>query len=331
MVNNRAFGIEIEFIGSRRLVAQCIRELGVPCEVEHYNHNTRTHWKIVTDASLGYNNAGEVVSPILTGEQGLRELELVCQALDQAGATVNRQCGLHIHLDSRDMAPAEIQTVFKRYADYESQIDRLMPRSRRGNPRWCGTLNSNQTETVKQRDFNTKDTLASAMGRYHKVNLTNIASRGSIEFRQHSGTTEYIKILNWLTFLQQFVERSIALTGITRTVRRIRTKQRWYNQLRTAYEEVGGSVTWSRRYMAWAFEQNGNSFMLNNYQIERLYQQGSSMKNVGLREDWIPQVQDFGGFAPMNNVRQLHEEDSLEAGLEPETVDWLQRRAAELN
>ena len=67
MEYQRRFGVEIEFKGNRTEVANQINMLGVACIEEGYNHHTRSHWKIVTDASLGYDNAGEVVSPILQG------------------------------------------------------------------------------------------------------------------------------------------------------------------------------------------------------------------------------------------------------------------------
>ena len=325
----RRFGIEIEFKGSRAAVCESIQRLGVACQQESYNHNTRNHWKIVTDASLGYDNAGEVVSPILQGEQGLRELELVCQGLEDAGATVDRQCGLHIHLDCRDMSVAECQTVFKRYSDYEASIDRIMPRSRRGNARWCGTI---ADSNVKRGTFATKQSLGNALGRYYKVNLTNIASRGSIEFRQHSGTTNYTKIYNWLNFLQQFVASSIQLTGVTRTARRQRSKQRLFNQLRSAYEQVGGSASWRQASHTWLFEHNGHAFHLSNGQIESLYEEGSRRMNTGLLENWKELVLEMSGFVPTAFEAQAPAaQDSLTFGLTPETIDWLQQRANELS
>ena len=323
----RRFGIEIEFKGSRAAVCESIQRLGVACQQESYNHNTRNHWKVVTDASLGYDNAGEVVSPILQGAQGLRELQLVCEGLENAGATVDRQCGLHIHLDCRDMSVAECQTVFKRYSDYEASIDRIMPRSRRGNARWCGTIaNSN----VKRGTFATKQSLGNALGRYYKVNLTNIASRGSIEFRQHSGTTNYTKIYNWLNFLQQFVASSIQLTGVVRTARRVRTKQRWYNQLRVEYENAGGSVTYSKSIKRWVFVSGENTFSLDNQQIQTLYPEGSSLKNTPLLPAWRAMIRLMDGVAPQRTEANV-EEDDLTFGLTPETIDWLQQRANELS
>lgn len=55
-------------------------------------------WKVEWDASVGW----EVVSPVLQGESGLRELAEVCEALtddiDEIGLQINYRTGTHIHL-----------------------------------------------------------------------------------------------------------------------------------------------------------------------------------------------------------------------------------------
>lgn len=72
-VFNRTFGVELEIVhGNKRQLRNAIRRRGVACEIEGYNHATRTNWKIVSDASVigGY----ELVSPVLKGERGLAEV-----------------------------------------------------------------------------------------------------------------------------------------------------------------------------------------------------------------------------------------------------------------
>ena len=337
MVNDRAFGIEIEFKGSRSSAAAQISALGVACQEERYNHNTRSHWKIVTDASLGYDNAGEVVSPILRGEQGLRELELVCQGLANAGCTVDRSCGLHVHLDARDMTVAQIKRVFDRYADFEHQIDLIMPPSRRGNARWCQSI---AHSSVKNSTFQTKASLGDAIGRYHKVNLTNIAGRGSIEFRQHSGTTDYGKISNWLFFLQQFVDASIRLE--TQPQRRARQPRRSFGQFRDYIESKGHTVSWARGRNAWVI--NGPSLngpvLLTREQVRGLYEAETTAqqrKHSGF----------FQGETLMRQIRlhapdllrlyftdDVEESDNMDSGIfhliQTQTQQWFANRREQL-
>ena len=70
-------GIEIEFTTNgntsqqevARRVNQAFRNVDVV--MEGYNHNTRDHWKIITDSTCGL----ELVSPILKGKKGLKEAQ----------------------------------------------------------------------------------------------------------------------------------------------------------------------------------------------------------------------------------------------------------------
>jgi Putative amidoligase enzyme. len=98
--NNRLWGVEIEFLDTvnREDVARKMTEKGVLCYVEGYNHTTRGHWKVVTDASCGY----ELVSPPLKGEEGFRQLKIACEVLNELGAKVDKRCGLHVHHDAND-------------------------------------------------------------------------------------------------------------------------------------------------------------------------------------------------------------------------------------
>ena len=45
--------------------------------------------------------------------------------------------------------------------------------------------------------------------RYHKVNVMAFSSHKTIEFRHHSGTTDFNKIENWINFLRGLLEYSI--------------------------------------------------------------------------------------------------------------------------
>ena len=98
---NRQFGVEIEAynVTKSKLKSELIR-LGIRVEIENYNHPTKTHWKIITDASIRGTNGFEIVSPILKGQDGLEQLKKVCQALKNCNAYINKSCGLHIHFDA---------------------------------------------------------------------------------------------------------------------------------------------------------------------------------------------------------------------------------------
>ena len=68
----------------------------------------------------------------------------------------------------------------------------------------------------------TKAELATSLDRYYKVNLQSLSRYGTIEFRQHNGTIDAEKILNWVSFCTQFVLASAnaPVVGETETVTR---------------------------------------------------------------------------------------------------------------
>ena len=199
--NKRTFGIEIELVhGNKYAMRDALQRAGIDCEVEGYNHTTRPHWKIVTDSSIrggGY----EVVSPILKGEEGLDEVRRVCEVLNEQGATVNRSCGLHVHHGAEDLKARHLQNLLNLYRRSEGVIDSMMPVSRReNNNTYCRSLQHlNEGEHPG--------------GRYYKLNLESLHVHGTVEFRQHSGTTEAEKIINWVNITQMMVERSKRKVG----------------------------------------------------------------------------------------------------------------------
>lgn len=214
----RKFGIEIECFGTtKRKAKNAIQRKGINIESEYYNHNTRNYWKIVNDASIsGQGESFEVVSPILIGTEGLRQLKLVCEALEECGAKVNKSCGVHVHFDANNMQIADFKNLFKNYARSEKIIDSFMPNSRRGNNNtYCKSLLQKHRTLTKTESMidtcNTVtdiDTVINNGNRYKKVNLKSYFRHGTVEFRQHSGTIEYTKISNWVLFLHSLVAYS---------------------------------------------------------------------------------------------------------------------------
>lgn len=201
---NRKFGIEIEAYNcSRERLARELRESGIEVVVEGYNHTTRPHWKLVTDSSLNGNDTFELVSPILVGEAGLRELEKVCWVLELCDVKVNGSCGLHVHIDAAGFSMETWRNLALSYKHLEPVIDRFMPASRRDNY-YCRGLGHVSDGMI--RSARTVDELKGRIGdRYHKVNLEAYSRHKTVEFRQHSGTTSFTKMRNWVLFLHKLV------------------------------------------------------------------------------------------------------------------------------
>lgn len=209
-VFNRTFGIELEIIHNNKSeLRDAIRNRGIACEIEGYNHTTRRNWKIVSDASVvgGY----ELVSPVLKGENGLAEIKAVSDALIEVGATINKTCGFHAHFGTQDFKKniSVWRNLYINYATLESDIDSFMPQSRRNN-QYCRSLKVSNWR-AKMETAQTLEGLENAVtgrSRYFKLNSQSYWRHGTVEFRQHSGTVEFEKIKNWLLFCARFIDLS---------------------------------------------------------------------------------------------------------------------------
>lgn len=217
-VPNRRFGVEIEFVGvSPGIAATAISNAGVPCVYEDYNHTTRNHWKIVRDGSIEYHNSncGELVSPPLVGAAGIEQVRNVLRALVSAGATVNRSCGLHVHVDANDLTIPQIVNVMRRYQNFQNVINTFMPVSRH-NSRWAKNLSNDLINRVSS--YMVSSSLrrnANALDRYHVINVASFARHGTIEFRQHSASVNNNKVAHWIAFCLFFVSESVTnLPGV---------------------------------------------------------------------------------------------------------------------
>ena len=270
----RRFGVEIEFVGvNREELARAISAQGVDCVVEGYNHQTQSHWKIVTDASCGY----EMVSPILQGESGFFDLKIVMDTMTGMGCRVNRQTGVHVHLEAVDLTALDVKNIVKRYSDNETEIDQWFPNSRRGNnntycqsvARGIGEIGSNDFILDTQ---SAADAAGAVRTRFTKVNLASLTRYGTIEFRQHAGSTDYAKISNWILFLQHFVEQSRKVkagAGPSSLVRR--TKNRVYDEIRSQVEAAGGTMRHAGKQNWKVSGPNGQTHIYTIEQLDALY------------------------------------------------------------
>ena len=201
------FGVEIECYNCNR--ENLINEGGarsLSIHSEGYNHDDgHAYYKIVSDGSIIGREGNEVVSPIFKGNNGLNSLKSLCDALAAVGARVNRSTGLHVHIGAEKFSDAHFLNILRNYQKLETAIDSFMPNSRRGdNNGYCKSLTGLRFDLA-----NSKEQAINICGtRYRKVNAIAYLRHKTIEFRQHSGTTEYEKISNWISFLAKLVQYS---------------------------------------------------------------------------------------------------------------------------
>jgi hypothetical protein len=216
---NRKYGVEIEFTNlDGHAAVRAMRDAGINTDAEGYNHTTRSHWKIVTDSSCGY----EAVSPILEGEDGLEEIKIVCAVLEGAGAKVNKNCGVHVHFDASDFNLENFKNLFKYWVKFEDVFDSLMPASRRlqANQYCNSNLKVRASDAAShaqacQEIFTQIDAITTIEqfkqlypSRYHKLNPHSYWRHGTIEVRHHSGSIDGEKITQWIRLMDGLFTRA---------------------------------------------------------------------------------------------------------------------------
>jgi hypothetical protein len=213
------FGVEIEFrrptdrggyLLDVQVIAQAVRDAGIECHAEDYNHHTRPHWKIVYDGSSDQ----ELVSPILSGEDGLEQVRKVMEVLRNLECRVTRSEGMHVHVGARGFSPVQIARLAAAYTANSSLFDAVVSRTRRSGgsgARWCNHLSDREVSRITSAAVG-GDILR--IDRYRSVNLYAYHQHGTVEFRQHQGTLNGTKATAWVRLLLAFVTHVIAADAV---------------------------------------------------------------------------------------------------------------------
>ena len=248
MTTPRTFGVEIECMmpegTSKGDLANKLRRAGIQANVLGYDHTTRPTWKLTTDGSLGYDNGVEVVSPILSGEAGIADAVKVADILKEAGCTVNKSCGLHVHVFAGDLTLPQMKKLAINFVHSETAFDAIVPPSRRkdqnqfiqSNRTAFGGSYENEGINRAIAAFEAAPTMQDLIARvstvavraaavrhwrdnrrYRKLNFLPMLQFKTVEFRQHGGTVEGDKIANWIQLCVAFVERSMVSRPRPRT------------------------------------------------------------------------------------------------------------------
>lgn len=190
------FGVEIEF--NNRLKNN---ELFDADSFDEIQNKLGLNWKIIRDGSCGY----EAVSPILEMKD-LWQISKICEALKKEGAMTDNRCGLHVHMDARDLTLRHLRSILAYWsATEESIFDPLTTLDRRdNNNNFCNS--SIYTEEFIFSKASIRELAESFPDRYRKLNIKSYLDHGTLEFRSFGGTLNDKEIINWVNLLQLFFE-----------------------------------------------------------------------------------------------------------------------------
>ncbi|MBM4041783.1 MAG: amidoligase [Planctomycetes bacterium] len=221
------FGVEVETVGkTRQTVAEAIRTVvggavrhtGYPASYDPWevtDSRGRT-WKVVADSSLtsvpGHLRA-EVVSPVLT-YQDIPELQEVVRAVrDLAGARVDGNCGIHIHIDAAPFYPDALVQLAKIVYKQEELIIRALGLTGTRLQQYCKPMRQEFIRALERQKPKDRDQLNRLwygyrnthpihydQTRYHLLNLHSVWYRGTIEIRAFDGTLHAGKVKAYVQF-----------------------------------------------------------------------------------------------------------------------------------
>lgn len=210
------------------------------------------NWMIEQDGSCG----NEIVSPILNGDDGLKELLQVCFCAKRAAKDMGLSritgvdCGIHFHFDASDMNHRQIRNVIVLTAIAETLFYAMNPISRFGT-KFAAPLNFNLFQAIRARDLiDLRDIwFRSYMGvdanpdsfrhkhseyfpsfinnekknpqkydwtRYHGLNFVAMFKHGTIEFRYAHGSFDSYIVEMWYRLFESIV--NAAKSHSTRTI-----------------------------------------------------------------------------------------------------------------
>lgn len=200
------FGIEIETIAPETALADGLR-------IGAYRRGVQvpylpTGWKAESDGSINASGGGrpcEIVSPVLCGAEGLGQVAEVLKVLNEKGHRVNASCGVHVHVGwKREWSSDALARLVTIVAYVEKGLYAITGTKARERGRYCGGVRryGNQAHA--------KDRVE--QGRYHALNLTNLAhgTKDAVEFRVFSGSLSAIKVLGWIQVCLGLVQRALA-------------------------------------------------------------------------------------------------------------------------
>lgn len=151
-VSEITFGVEFEVI----------LPVGTIARVGHYHNGIQIPdlpegWNAQGDGSIRVSEAGhvgvEVVSPILKGLDGIRQVKLVCLWLQQRGAKVNRSTGFHVHVGFGRTETEGLKRLVSTVANYEKALFAATGTKAREQGIYCrGVQNDQRMRTEFTRD-----------------------------------------------------------------------------------------------------------------------------------------------------------------------------------
>jgi hypothetical protein len=278
----RSFGVEIETFGLKYTISAGDRDIIPPYKIttrsgagrllplvfadrglvlDGFSPDGPTYqaWSFVLDDTIKGAGGSELVSPILSGPQGLAQVyEALCLLQAFPEIQVNETCGFHVHhgVDPDKFGNRELFELLRLVAIFEDYIYQLLPEDRR-HTEACRPLEIDLYEWFKRDGSERRTPLVKNLWyspenrddpkaprhrkihptRYHGLNLHSYWYRNTIEFRYYPSVLQHPEeLMQWIIFTQFLVEWSAGRRPVLAFVPQA---NKWFNTIYKIYLGTG--------------------------------------------------------------------------------------------
>lgn len=141
---------------------------------------------------LPLNYMSKEVRVLTTVTNYKKDLSAICEALARMNALVNDSCGLHVHLDMRNISPDIVKSRFINLVKSQKYLQGMVKEDRRLN-QFCKPTRH-------------LDPYQRSSTRYHAINSEALNKYNTLEIRMHHGSIDAIEITNWIKLLLTIVK-----------------------------------------------------------------------------------------------------------------------------
>jgi hypothetical protein len=216
-------------------------------------------WSFVLDDTIKGAGGSELVSPILSGPQGLAQVYEALRLLQEfPEIQVNETCGFHVHhgVDPEKFGNRELFELLRIVAIFEDYIYQLLPEDRRRTEA-CRPLEIDLYKWFKRNGSERKTPVVKSLWyspenrddpqvphqrkihptRYHGLNLHSYWYRNTIEFRYYPSVLNHPEeLMQWIIFTQFLVEWS---AGSRPMLEWVPQPNKWFNTICKIYLGTG--------------------------------------------------------------------------------------------
>lgn len=232
-MRTQTYGVEIETKGLTRhqalsAVAEALDSRVMAYGTRVIDPETGKTWKAVPDGSLS-GTACEVVTPPLTYDE-LPKLQDVVRTLRAAGARVDSECGLHVHVDASRHDGKSLARLAKLTNAKEDILCKALGVSESRLRRYAKKVNQNFLNRIARRTLTDQQLQGAWYGerrrrgrhyyhghydssRYHGLNLHAVWTHGTIEFRYFNGTLHAGKIKSYVQLCLALSHKALTSKG----------------------------------------------------------------------------------------------------------------------